>query len=770
MLNKWKEAVAECVNEYADRNQWKSIKTFYFWYTYIAFLQFQMYPDSSSDKFVYLAEKKNLITKEIAQYIKEFPGYRQLTEKLEKIDFSGENIILLYQQYISQDFFLDSEGKFFFAEGKNSRDTLGAYYTEEKFAYLITEKAIDDYILSKLKIKNFSRTGEQKDRVLKLFKTLRFADSSCGAGEFLAAVIKYASKVFGLEEELVDALEKNLYGYDVDPVAVLLTKARIMDLLGKKKSSCPVELGNSLLYVEEETDLLEKYQIAAEGRFYAKGMGICSNKEKFDIILGNPPWEKIRFEERKFLFHYVWDKRLLQTKWRREELLAEEVSEENQKFYRNLQQDYICFKKEIKANQKYELSGCGELNTYALFTEWAIRAGREHAWISLIVKASLLKVSVYRALFRYLMTKKILAKAYMFTNRKKIFQIDSREEFAVICLDLSGERNLKISLGIDDYENFADCPQLELSLKTLEKINPLTHMLPNAKSFDEMFFLDRIYRNNKTFGEEYPECVYGRLVHLTSHSKYIRKNRPEGYLPVYEGKYIEQYNGKYATYEGVNTEQKYAEKSQARRIEDVEGGEYPQERYFIEKSFWENLSKNYTQEYSLVWRSLTSATNRRTMIATVLPKMPTCQSIQLLQASGIKELLQILALFNSVIFDFIVRLKMSGLDLTQIIVKQIAVPSRDEYEREIEFMGAASSIEKHINSRIKYLYRNEIRLQKFFEQIDTYEISGGGGRKKVISEIDLLIADAYKIDRAQLKKIVMAFNKYYSKEEAETWF
>lgn len=158
------------------------------------------------------------------------------------------------------------------------------------------------------------------------------------------------------------------------------------------------------------------------------------------------------------------------------------------------------------------------------------------------------------------------------------------------------------------------------------------------------------------------------------------------------------------------------------------------------------------------------------MIATVLPKMPTCQSIQLLQASGIKELLQILALFNSVIFDFIVRLKMSGLDLTQIIVKQIAVPSRDEYEREIEFMGAASSIEKHINSRIKYLYRNEIRLQKFFEQIDTYEISGGGGRKKVISEIDLLIADAYKIDRAQLKKIVMAFNKYYSKEEAETWF
>lgn len=34
-------------------------------------------------------------------------------------------------------------------------------------------------------------------------------------------------------------------------------------------------------------------------------------------------------------------------------------------------------------------------------------------------------------------------------------------------------------------------------------------------------------------------------------------------------------------------------------------------------------------------------------------------------------MLHILALFNSVVFDYIVRLKMAGLDLTQTIIKQI---------------------------------------------------------------------------------------------------
>ena len=141
-----------------------------------------------------------------------------------------------------------------------------------------------------------------------------------------------------------------------------------------------------------------------------------------------------------------------------------------------------------------------------------------------------------------------------------------------------------------------------------------------------------------------------------------------GYLPIYEGKFIELYTGNYATFKGMNENEKYKNKATAIPIDDVTGTEYPEARFYIKSEIWDNLSKNFHEGYIIAWRSLTSATNRRTMLATLLPLIPTCQSIQILQLDNIDDMLQILVLFNSIIFDYIVRLKMAGLDLTQTII------------------------------------------------------------------------------------------------------
>ena len=104
----------------------------------------------------------------------------------------------------------------------------------------------------------------------------------------------------------------------------------------------------------------------------------------------------------------------------------------------------------------------------------------------------------------------------------------------------------------------------------------------------------------------------------------------------------------------------------------------PESRFFIRESKWNKVSRNYHAEYSLYWRSLTSSTNRRTTIATILPHMPTSQSIQLLQKRDDYEgLLIILSLFNSVIFDYLVKNKLNGIDLTQTIIIQIPNFSTD---------------------------------------------------------------------------------------------
>ena len=323
----------------------------------------------------------------------------------------------------------------------------------------------------------------------------------------------------------------------------------------------------------------------------------------------------------------------------------------------------------------------GELNTYALFTEYALNHISNKGIAGLIVKSSLLKMPVYSEFMKRNMSSKSLFEIYMFVNRKKIFNIDSREEFSVVYYKKQNKADLQIAVDIEEYKGFYDRKKIGISCEMLNLLNPETSMLPNISNYEELDFLCNIYAHNPVFGEKYKDCRFGRLVHLTSHSQHILRQCQEGYLPIYEGKFIELYTGKYATFKDMCMHDKYKSKATARPIVDVTGEEYPESRYYIDSEVWKKLSKNFNDGFVIAWRSLTSATNRRTMLATVLPLVPTCQSIQLLQMNENEDMIQILALFNSIVFDYIVRLKMAGLDLTQTIVKQIPVPSDANYEK-----------------------------------------------------------------------------------------
>lgn len=227
-----------------------------------------------------------------------------------------------------------------------------------------------------------------------------------------------------------------------------------------------------------------------------------------------------------------------------------------------------------------------------------------------------------------------------------------------------------------------------------------------------------------------------------------------GYLPIYEGKFIELYTGNYATFKGMNENKKYKNKATAIPIDDVTGTEYPEARFYIKSEIWDNLSKNFHEGYIIAWRSLTSATNRRTMLATLLPLIPTCQSIQILQLDNIDDMLQILVLFNSIIFDYIVRLKMAGLDLTQTIIKQIPVPKKEIYESVIVFQDKEDTIRNHVYARIKYLYAKDKRVSALFENNNICD-STKKSRKQIISELDCLVGAMYGLSTEQIKEIAI---------------
>lgn len=741
MINSLRNKISEYVTRNSDANDWESVRELFGAYSYLVFLCIAIAEKSQVNSIsgvIKQALTYKLETKTVLDAIvKTKDADIFVTEVLKIIGLEGKvDIEQLYQEFLSVDFAL-KDGNIVFESGKNNRDVLGSYYTQKDFAEIITRKAFDDY----------KSVNGYPDKIV-------IADYSCGGSIFLLAALSIC---------VDQGINADIYGYDVDPIAVMISRSKLVLLSESSGINVSIVLGNPLL--DSAGNCIDKFKKALSGRYYNKKMGVEPVRNA-DIVLGNPPWEKVRFEEKKFLHHFCPNSEV-GTKAERDLLLAK-ADPRNVAYYNSLISDYEECKKTFKESELFKYSSCGEINTYALFTELGRNMLNTKGVLSLIIKSSLVKMPVYKSFFKDLTCQGKLYELYMFTNKNKIFNIDSREEFSVIYISESKGYNLKVALSLTDYKMMLDSEMISLSYDDLTLINPETGMIPNIRNTEDLKFLIDMSKTHKAFDDVYMNCRFGRLVHLTNHSKMIRKNHDCGYIPIYEGKFIELYTGKYATFKGMSPEEKYKNKASAKIIANPQGDEYPESRYFIEESTWKNLTKNFDESIVVAWRSLTSATNRRTMLATILPITPTCQSIQLLQLADERQMLHLIALFNSIVFDYIVRLKMVGLDLTQTIIKQIPVPEIEQYDGQVDYKGIVASYSKHILSRLKKLYQDDNRLSDIFSKYETYTVDDN--RRVLIAEIDQIIGLLYGLDNVSIKKMAYSFESFYSKEDVAAYF
>jgi methylase of polypeptide subunit release factors len=115
----------------------------------------------------------------------------------------------------------------------------------------------------------------------------KILDPSCGDGQFLIEVVKRILK-YSPEYELEKQLN-NVYGWDIDPVAVSECINNLNQLVE------PYNLNIQWnIYVKNSLYEIEKY----------KNNVFFSNVEKFDVIIGNPPYIRIQHldeQQRKYI-------------------------------------------------------------------------------------------------------------------------------------------------------------------------------------------------------------------------------------------------------------------------------------------------------------------------------------------------------------------------------------------------------------------------------------------------------------------------------------
>lgn len=673
------------------------------------------------------------------------------------------SISVVYQMILADDLRLIN-GKYMFMVDKHNRDNLGSYYTPDWLADELTDKTVTAYLDKVI--------GHDKLKQLnsKLFQNIKVIDLSVGAGAFLKAYIRWIKRNISNDISEVLQMSRHIYGVDVDPIALLICEHEVSSELNGEIEIIKLCLGNPLIKNDRQ-DAILKERMFHEGRIYNKETGISfsSHEIKFDIIIGNPPWEKIRFEDKKFFNQKYPDISSLAQKNVRNIAIEklEKLAPLDYEFYKDTFTDYLSVKNLLKSNSLLHYSLCGELNTYNLFYELALNLLTSNGVVGMIVKSSMVKAPVNKKLFNYLVSNGLLFEVDLIKNSKKIFSIDSREEFAFVICKKSNSNNFSLLAGITSIEDFLEKKDLiEITPEILKKFNPDSGMLPNISTSEEIVFLKKMHDENPLFSEVFSSVKFGRLVHFTNHSNQIYKSIIDG-IPIYEGKFIERYDSRFSTFEGMNSEEKYKPKASA-RIQTKYPKNVPESRYFINPKFWDSISKGYDNKITVMWRSLTSSTNKRTMLATMLPFMPTSQSIQFLQASDIKASIIILSIFNSIIFDYLVRLKIPGIDLTQTVVKSIPVPHLEMFDKTLNFNGKFATYYEHIAERVCWLYREESRLEDVFAH-EKFE-EKFSSKKKVESEIDQIIGSAYGLSYEDIKKIASQFPACYSSKEIKLFF
>jgi len=160
-------------------------------------------------------------------------------------------------------------------EKSSSRRKNGVYYTENDITSFILENCLKlnlDKSIENITEEFFS----EEDKVSVL--SMSIFDPTCGAGAFLLTALELKIKLLGnrdlLDKKYLKTILSTLYGNDIDNVSTTITKIRLL--------LCVLE-NFGVSYISGLGKILNS-------NFYSENIFTLKLKNKFDLVIGNPPY------------------------------------------------------------------------------------------------------------------------------------------------------------------------------------------------------------------------------------------------------------------------------------------------------------------------------------------------------------------------------------------------------------------------------------------------------------------------------------------------
>jgi len=435
--------------------------------------------------------------------------------------------------------------------------------------------------------------------------------------------------------------------------------------------------------------------LAAEHKFFHWPLEFPDVWEQggFDVMLGNPPWERIKLQEQEFFA--IRDNEIARApnKSARGKLI--QLLKENKPALYNefnlAQHAADAQSKFLRESNRYPLTSVGDINTYSVFTELFTYSISKTGKAGIIIPTGIATDASTQEFFSFLLDNERITSLYGFENEEFLFPtVHHAYKFCLLTLNGSARRASKARYSFlnRNVEQLGRAERnFELSKKDVAIINPNTRTAPVFRTKTDFVLTKKLYSRFPIFHSDssYNEwdISFSRMFDMSLDSNLFLKNEDPEYLPLYEAKMIFQYDHRYSTYENATEANiKQGTLPQIAEQDHQNASKKLLPNYWVEKN---EVSKRlnaiaYSKNYLLCFRGITSSNLEKTLVATFLPISAVGNSAPaIITAKNALFDTLLVAGFNSLVGDYILRQKISGNNLNFFLLKQLSIPSPSSY-------------------------------------------------------------------------------------------
>ncbi len=525
-----------------------------------------------------------------------------------------------------------------------------------------------------------------------------------------------------------------------------------------------------------------------------KGEGTAFGHRGFDCVIGNPPWERMKLQEREFFALSApriagavraADRRNLieQLKTAKPELYAAYVRAGE------LAERTLAH---VRDAGNFPLTAKGDVNTYMVFAELAQRIVAPKGRVGLLVPSGIATDKTTSEFFGELIGSQSLIRLYDFENKAPYFPDVHRSfKFSVLVF---GGREVKtpkadFAFFLHHVEELANKKRhIRLSAKDMALLNPNTRTCPIFRTRRDAELTKAIYgrvpvlidRTRRQGGNPWG-IKFVTMFHQTNDAELFldrdellkqgakqdgnrwKKGR-QVFLPLYEAKMVQAYDHRAASV--VIEKENWMRQGQTEPTTLVfhQNPEFVvQPRWWVEAGAVENTIGDNLRPYYLTYKDVTSPTNQRTMIAAMIPHVAVVNSAPLLLVGadiGPRRLCCLLADFNSHAYDFVARQKVGGVHLNFFIVEQAPTLPPDRYSERCPW-DKRQTLEKWISQRVLKLSCTAEDLRPLGEAAGLdppVHKWNPRERAELIDELDAAFFHLYGVDREDIAYILTTFS------------